>query len=52
MISRSTKSRIVGLCSMIVTLMPSAEIMDAYSSPITPAPTTMSSLGKRSMFIS
>ena len=41
-ISASTKSRIVGRCSMTVTLMPSAVTIDAYSSPMTPAPTTIS----------
>src|SRR5687768_13542813 len=51
-ISRSTKSRIVGLCSMIVTSTFSAVIIDAYSRPMTPAPTTIRSRGKRSSRIS
>ena len=49
-ISRSTKSRTVGRASMTVTLMLSAEIIEAYSRPITPAPTTMRSRGSESPF--
>ncbi len=44
-ISASTKSRIVGRCSMTVTLMERAVTIDAYSRPMTPAPATMRSRG-------
>ena len=40
MISRSQKSSIVWRFSTTVTLVPSAANIDAYSMPMTPAPTT------------
>ncbi len=51
-ISRSAKSRIVGRASMTVTLMFRALTIDAYSSPMTPAPTMMRSRGSVEPFSS
>ena len=44
-VSRSTKSRTLGRASITVTLMFKAVTIDAYSSPMTPAPTTIRSRG-------
>ena len=49
MISRSTKSSRRFRLSMTVTLIPRAAKIEAYSSPMTPAPTTVSDRG--SLFI-